>query len=432
MKSSGSSVGARSIDMAATHFVEANWYKWLVVGLLWVAGFLNAVDRHSIYALFPVLETELAMTKVQLGLLGSAFLWPYAVLGPLAGYVGDRFSRRKVIMVSLLSWSAITFCNGFAYSGATLILLRVLLAISEAFYLPTALAMLGDHHAEGTRSKAVALHLSAMALGQVAGGFLGGYMAEHFHWRTLFLLLGGAGILWVPLLSIALHPPVGASLRSAEVKLKLSLGAAVAHLVRTATLRSFAIAFVCYSVVGAIVSTWLAYFLFHRFHMSLTAAGFSANFYLELPTSAGNLAGGVAGDYFATRGFRGRMLTQAGSLILSAPFFILVSTSSTLTQVAVSLVLLGFIRGAWAPNVMPVLCQIVPANLRATAYGVMNCLGNTAGGIAAVLAGSGKNTNVGIGTALAVCAGVYWFAAAVLIFAAAVQLKKDFHGEQAN
>lgn len=417
---------------ASPSFVSSAGYKWLVVAVLWVTGFLNAVDRHSMYALFPVLETDLGMTKYQLGLLGSAFLWPYAVLGPLAGYVGDRFARRKVIVISLLLWSAVTFLNGFAQSPAYLIGLRALLAITEAFYLPCALAMIGDHHGEGTRSKAVALHLSAMALGQVAGGFGGGYMAEHFDWRTLFFVLGGAGMLWVPLLVIFLHAPAAAGGRGAEVKLNVSLPRAVRSLLRVVTLRSFSVAFICYSVVGAIVSTWLAYFLYHRFSLSLTAAGFSANFYLELPTSVGNLVGGVAGDYFASRNYRGRMLTQAVSLALSAPLFLAIAGAGNLPQATASLVLLGFIRGAWAPNVMPVLCQLVPVDLRATAYGVMNFLGNTAGGIAALLAAGGERSRLTTGGAFTACAAIYWLAAGVLVFAAFTQLRRDFRGKVAE
>ncbi len=406
-------------------FVRSDGYKWAVVGLLWVAGFLNAVDRHSIYALFPVLEKELFMSKVQLGLLGSAFLWAYAILGPFSGYVGDRFPRRKVILFSLFAWSATTGLNGLAHSANALLALRVLLAVSEAFYLPTALAMLSDHHTEATRSKAVALHLSAMAIGQVAGGFLGGFMAEHFHWRTLFVILGLTGILWTPLLALTLYPPAERSGKS-EVKLRLSLWESAKALSRIATFRSFSLAFLCYSVVGAIVSTWLPYFLFHRFKMSLTLAGFSSNFYLELPTSIGNLLGGVAGDYFATRGYRGRMLTQAGSLVLSAPFFLSVAASSGLTQVATSLVLLGFLRGAWASNVMPVICQIVPKDLRATTYGVMNCLGNVGGGVAAVAAAKALSSQLGMGAAFVSCWLIYWIAAAILIMAAFWQLRRDF------
>jgi MFS family permease len=406
--------------------MSASRYKWVVVGLLWVAGLLNAVDRHSVFAVFPVLEKDLGMSRVELGLLGSAFLWAYAALGPFAGYVGDRFPRRSVIIASLFAWSVTTAVCGLTQSGLQLILLRVALAVSEAFYLPTALALLSDHHDESTRSKAIAVHLTAMAGGQVAGGFLGGFMAEHFGWRLLFFVLGGAGVLWVPVLALTLRAPEAAQGSPSRAVLPASPLAAARQLGRIATFRFFAVAFLCYTVVGSIVSTWLPYHLFRSFGMSLTGAGFSANFYLELPTLFGNLAGGAAGDHFAVRSFRGRMLTQAGSLILSAPLFLAAGFAGSVPQVAASLVLLGFLRGAWAPNVMPVICQIVPETLRATTYGVLNCLGNVAGGLAAVLAGAAIGGSLGLGGAIAGCALLYWIAAALLVFAATGRLQFDY------
>jgi len=413
-------------------FTRAGWYKWMVVGLLWVAGFFNAVDRHSIYSLFPVFEKELGASQLELGLLGSGFLWAYAMLGPFAGYIGDRFPRRKVIIISVLCWSLTTALSGFSNSTNMLIALRVLLAVCEAFYLPTALAMLSDHHSEATRSKAVALQISAMAIGQVTGGFLGGFIGERFGWRLVFFGLGGAGLLWVPVLAAALYGPSKSLAGKAEVKLQKPLLMAVADLVRISSLRLLVIAFVCYSMVGAIISTWLPYYLFKAFRLSLTAAGFSANFYLEVPTSVGNLAGGAVGDYFAARNFRGRMLTQAGSLILSAPFFVVLATAGDFKQVAGGLILLGFIRGAWASNVMPVICQIVPENLRATTYGIMNCLGNVSGGVAAIIASRAVGTRLGMGTAFASCGLLYWIAAGVLILAAWTYLKRDFRVQAAN
>lgn len=405
--------------------VSKRWYKWFVVALLCIVGFLNAVDRHSIYAIFPALERELGMSSVQLGMLGSAFVWPYGLLGPFAGYAGDRFPRRNVIMVSLLAWSAVTGLNALTTSPNQLIVLRALLAVSEAFYLPTALAMLSDHHSEKTRSKAIGIHLSTLAFAQVAGGFLGGYFAEHLRWRTLFGLLGLVGIILVPVLYLMLHAPFSGSKLGTKPKLDKSLIQATAELVSIPSLRYFALAFLCYSMVGGILATWLPYFFFRKFQMSMSGSGFSANFFLEMPTALGNLAGGAVGDYYATRTYRGRMLVQACSLGLSAPMFLAVGLSGTVPQVAASLVLLGFLRGAWAPNVMPVICQVVPDKLRATTYGIINSLGNVGMGIAILVAG-GLGSRFGFSGVYASCSLGYWLMAGLLLFTAFRRLKKDF------
>ena len=399
-------------------------YKWVVVGLLSIVAFLNEVDRHAIYALFPLLERELGMSKVALGMLGSAFLWAYAVCGPQAGWVGDRFPRRYVIAASLVLWSLMTGLNGFAKSGNQLIYLRVLLAVTEAFYVPCALALIAEYHGENTRSKAIALHLSAMAIGQVSGGFLGGFMGEYFSWRTLFFLLGGAGILYAPLLLLLLRASPRAVSSSPQTQRPsfLKAGRIVANV---STLRFFAIAFVCYSIAGSVMQTWLPYFLFHNFHTSLAAAGFSAAFYLQLPTAVGNLVGGGLGDYFATRDYRGRMLVQAGSLLVSAPFLLTMGMAGSITVVALSLAALGFLRAGWPPNVMAVIFQVLPSNLSSTTYGFLNFLGNVSAGVA-VVAAANLGAVFGFGVAFGSLTLIHALAAATLLIAAFTRLKYDF------
>ncbi|MCI0621248.1 MAG: MFS transporter [Acidobacteria bacterium] len=411
------------------------WYKWAVVGILWFVAFLNAIDRHAIYSLFPLLEKELSMSAAQLGLLGSAFVWAYALLLPFAGHVGDRYPREKVIRWALLGWSAVTALNALVASPNHLIYLRALLAVGEVFYLPASLAFLSEVHPEATRSTAIAIHLSAMSIGQVVGGAVGGYVGEHYDWRALFVVLGSAGILYAPLLWMFLHSPGSPAAKPGNPAEKLILERPRSSLLQSwrdlagiVSIRFVGMAFVCYSIVGALLMTWLPYFVFNRFSTNLAVASFSANFYLELPTTLGVLAWGAAGDYAAQRNFRGRMLVQAASLMVAAPLFLAVGWSQTLLQVTVSLVLLGLLRGGWPPNTMPVICQVVPQTLRSTAYGAINCLGNVAAGLAA-LAGGVLGQRFGLGSIFTSCSLIYWLASAAMIYAALRPLQFEFRQE---
>ena len=128
-------------------------YKWIVVGLLFFSGFLNLEDRVVIFSVMPLLRQELHLSDMFVGALMSVFLWTYALCSPLAGYFGDRMSRQRVIVGCLALWSLVTIAAGLVTSPAQLMTTRVLLAVTEAFYLPAALAIVADYHPAATRAR---------------------------------------------------------------------------------------------------------------------------------------------------------------------------------------------------------------------------------------------------------------------------------------
>lgn len=75
-------------------------YKWYVVGMLWWIAFFNYADRQAIFSVFPLLERDLHLSPVQLGLLGSSFAWVYGLSAPFAGNLVDRIRRKTAILVA--------------------------------------------------------------------------------------------------------------------------------------------------------------------------------------------------------------------------------------------------------------------------------------------------------------------------------------------
>src|SRR5215475_13799145 len=92
----------------------AGLHAWAIVALLWVVALLNYLDRQIIFSVFPLLKADLRLSDAELGLLGSAFLWVYALLSPISGFLADRFGRVRLIIVSLLVWSLVTWLTGYA------------------------------------------------------------------------------------------------------------------------------------------------------------------------------------------------------------------------------------------------------------------------------------------------------------------------------
>jgi MFS transporter, Spinster family, sphingosine-1-phosphate transporter len=391
-------------------------YKWALVALLWVVAVLNYVDRQVIFSVFPLVQKEMDVSNVQLGLLGTAFLWVYGLLSPFGGYVADRFGRRWVILGSLVVWSAVTYLTGHARGYNELLTARALMGISEAFYLPAALALIADFHDGRTRSVATGLHQSGLYTGIVLGGAGGGWMGAQYGWRTAFLLLGGVGLAYALVLMVGLRDRPAARSESGA-----SGWANVAALVRPGPLLAIVGVNCTISIGYWCVYTWLPLYLFERFHMTLAGAGFSATFYIQVASFCGILAGGVLADRWSRANPRGRVFTQAIGLAAAGPFLFLVGSTASQWALLPGLILFGLGRGFYDCNLMPVVCQVVPENSRATAYGILNMTSCLTGGVIAAGGGYLKDT-IGLGGALQISAVLLTLAAVPL---ARLRLKSE-------
>jgi MFS family permease len=158
-------------------------YKWKVVGMLWFVCFFNYADRQAVYSVFPKLQEEFGFDAVELGLIGSAFMWVYAFGSPFAGFIADRVSRKHLILGGCLFWSVVTVMTGWCSKLWHFVTVRALEGVGETFYFPASMSLMGDYHGRRTRSKAFSLHQSAVYAGTIGGSWLGAWFAEHHGWR---------------------------------------------------------------------------------------------------------------------------------------------------------------------------------------------------------------------------------------------------------
>src|SRR5262245_16985885 len=154
--------------------------------MLWFVCFFNYADRQAIFSVFELLKSEMNLTDVQLGIVGASFMWVYAAIGPIAGLIGDRISRKAMIIGGLLFWSAITIATALSTSYWHLVLFRAMEGFGEAFYFPASMSLLSDYHDSSTRSRAMAIHQSSVYAGTIAGGSVAGVMAQYYGWRSSF------------------------------------------------------------------------------------------------------------------------------------------------------------------------------------------------------------------------------------------------------
>jgi MFS family permease len=371
---------------------------WLTVALLGVVGALNYLDRMMITTMRQSIVAAMPMTDAQFGLLTSTFLWVYALLSPFAGFLADRFNRSRLIVGSLFVWSAVTWLTAHAANFNQLLVTRALMGISEACYIPAALALIADYHSPRTRSLATGVHMAALMLGQALGGF-GGWSAEHHTWAYPFSRLGSVGLVYAVVLFFILRdPPAPAASESSPASLstdgRVKLFPAVGGLL---TQSSFLLALAFWGLlggIGGIVAVWMPTYFQEHFALTQGRAGFSVSGYLYFGSFCGVLLGGALADRWAIRNPRGRILVPAIGLCMAAPAIFVLNQSTVLTTALIGLVVYGTTRSFSDANMMPILCLIGDPRSRATGYGILNLCSCTTAGLGVYLAGSWRDAHV--------------------------------------
>lgn len=392
----------------------ARHYKWLVLVLFWFIFFLNQADRQVIFSVFPLVKGELALSDAQLGLLGSAFFWVYGMLVPVAGGLGDRFSRRSIVILSLVVWSAATLASCFAGSLLALIIFRGLTASGEAFYYPAANSMISDYHGRETRSTAMAIHQTSNYFGVMVSGGLAGYIGQRYGWRSSFFVFGSAGLLVALAAPATLREPRrGMSEAAAAPAVILTLGERLRASAGSPTLVLHTLGFVAMLLTLTAYLTWTPTLLYRKFGLGLAEAGFHATFWHHLGAMAGTLIGGRIADHWARRTVLSRPLTQIFGLSLAAPFIYLTGASADRLLVFASLGLFGVFRGFYDSNLLASPYEVIRPQARATATGLMLAAAFLLGGVSPMLTGW-LSQKLSLGPALSVTSGFYLAAAALL------------------
>ena len=341
-------------------------YQWELLLWLWLAFLFNQADRQVFNVLLPLLRENLGLSDVQLGLLNSVFVAVNGLLVPVAGFLGDRISRRRMITASLFLWSLATFCTGFGSGLWYLLLVRSMAtAVGEAFFFPPAVAMLAAEHIQA-RGRALSFFQTSVYVGLIASGWLGGALGERLGWRAVFWIFGGIGMLLASL--------VGNRVRSSgdrPMTQRASVASAAHAIVSKPAARLIALASGATIFVNIGYLTWMPDYLFERFRMPLSKAGFTSMFFHHALAFAGAVTGGFLSDRFARERPRIRMEIQAFALLAGAPFLFLLGRATTAWSAYAMLAGFGFFRGLFESNLYPAFYAIIAPRYHSTASGLL-------------------------------------------------------------
>jgi MFS family permease len=360
---------------------------WVAVAVLWFAGGSNYLTRTMLTTMRGSVLQDIPMSDAQFGLLTTAFLWFYAAASPFGGFVADRFSRRSVVIVSVLAWSAITVLTIYAHTFKTFLGMRALLGLAQACYIPASVALIVDFHRGPTRALAGGLHLTGLVLGSTIGG-LGGWLAEHHGWKYAYTAVGIPSLMIGVALFLFLRDAPREHLDATARPPKINWIDAMVSLMRSGPYLYF---FACMAVQGAvswIIIGWMPTLIREQFNLGQAAAGFSALGFLYIPQILGLLVGGFWSDRLSLRNPRSRIIIPALGIILITPVFVIASITPHLGISLLSLSLYGVVMGFLGANMMPIVCLVADPRYRATAIGVLNAVTAVFGGLAVFGAGA--------------------------------------------
>jgi predicted MFS family arabinose efflux permease len=403
-----------SLNTASRKDASRRWApEWQLIAYLWACYLLNHADRQVVYTLFPALQKEFGYSDAVVGLTGALFLWVYGLCSPVAGILGDKFSKTNLIVASLGIWSAFTVLSGFSPNGVFLLACRALLGVSESVFMPAGYALMAAAHGPQTRSRAIAIFGTSQLMGVAIGGSLSAFIAERMNWRASFWILGAAGILFtLPLSRFFRSMPQG--FREAPPPQKAQF-ATFFRLFRIPSLRVVTL-FVAVGTFGLfLVWSWLPTFLYDKFHLGLARAGFEASVYSPIGTAVGLIVGGSLADRGYSRTRASRFWLIAMAFFGAAPCIFLLGGSPTLGATRAAAIAFGFFSGWITGNQAAAAFDVVPAKVRASAVGVLNLLGASVSGFAPFLGGVVRR-NIGVGRLMGFTGGIYLLTGMAVVY----------------
>ena len=381
---------------------QSKYYPWVVVGLLWVVALLNYMDRQMLSTMKEAMshsipELEKAET---FGNLMAAFMWIYGLMSPFAGAIADRMNRKWLIVASLFVWSSVTLLMGFTHDFSTLYILRMIMGLSEAMYIPAALALIADFHTGKSRSLAIGVHMTGLYVGQALGGF-GAMLSHHLSWESTFIYFGLFGALYALVLATFLHETDaqleriknGAKTNESQSNGLNNIVQSFGKILSSVPFWGMLIFFTATSLPGWATKNWLPTLFEQNLHLNMQVAGPISTATIALSSFIGVFVGGAISDRWVRTNVKGRVYTSAMGLGMMAPALAFLGFGSSYWSVIGGGFLFGFGLGFFDTNNMPILCQFFSSRYRSTAYGVMNMSGVIAGGYITKMLG--KSTDAG-------------------------------------
>lgn len=400
------------------------WYKWEVLALLWVAYLLNQGDRQVFNSVLPLIRDSLSLTDTSISLIAVFFNLFYALMVPLGGWVGDRFSRKWVCTLSILFWSVATMFTGLANGVFLLIITRsIATGGGEAFFGPANYSLLGQYHTD-TRARAMSIHQTSYYVGVILAGWLAGYIGDHLGWKYAFYIFGGAGIIWALVMAWRLRDLPRTVMPDSKQKVSIWDGFKTVFTTPTALMVTLGFCGFIFVITGYM--TWVPTFLQENFHQTGAQAGLNSMLWTYAAAFIGVLLAGTLSDKWAEKHPEKRMLIQAAGLILGAAFLPFMGSVRSLWLLYLCFAGWGFFRAFFDANIYAALYDVTPERLHASCSSAMIMTGFAVGATAPYILALIKEATGSLNATFPVLGAIWLVCGLACLWVSRKHYKKDY------
>ena len=315
--------------------------------LIFIICVVNYMDRGTLSVANPLIRNELGLSVGEMGVLLSAFLWPYAFTLLLAGGIVDRVKPRRILTISLIIWSIAQGAAGFIASYGQFLLARAFLGVGEAPMFPTAARVVKDWYHESDQALGVGIWNGAPSLGTAISPILLTPIMLVFGWRWMFILMAILGFIlagvWYAVYRDFDHETLTEGDRHYLYHEGVAPEVHPVHAAAWGKLFSFRstwgliLGFFGNVYIGWLFIAWLPGYLEIQRHMSISKTGFVASvpFLFGL---VGSILGGYLADRLTSRGMSPiasrKMLTVGATVLMACMTFVAAETASNFVAVA--------------------------------------------------------------------------------------------------
>ncbi len=362
--------------------------RWTIIGLLSLGMIIAYVSRSnlSVALVIPDVIRSFHLSDTDRGALNSAFFWAYAALQIPAGWVVDRYGVKWTYALCFLFWCMASAGTALVTSVAQLLALRILVGVGESVVAPASYRWIRVNFVERERGLAVGLYMTGTKIGPAIGTPLAAWLIMRYDWRTMFVLVGTGGLVWLIPWMLLVKERVGHThaASNATTAKPLGFGSILGSPVTWGTV----IATFCYMYFVYFCMTWLPAYLMEKRHLSLSQMGLYTFFSFGGMAVVAALAGWAA-DLFIGRGGDPvtvrKWFTIAGFGIACTELIGAQSSSVTVALIFSVVSLSGL--GLATANYWALTQTLIPVSAIGRVSGIQNCAGSIAGIAAPIFTG---------------------------------------------